>query len=214
MQPVDVYSYPRGRIRISPDRRQPAWQPHGSSERELCLAFSRWKVPLPFETCFPRRIREFYPCLYGLGERGGQATQWVAERSGISWNGGIRLAKEGILCNALPARHSRFNVTRHIPPSNSRTGDAAVLVVGLISGGTVNLSHVASHFHGPASVASNDRRRRRFFQFTSSTRTGWRVRWWRGSTYARPCGCALTAPIGSKDIRFASRSEAICIVVT
>lgn len=90
----------------------------------------------------------------------------------------------------------------------------AVLVVGLISGGTVNLSHVASHFHGPASVASNDRRRRRFFQFTSSTRTGWRVRWWRGSTYARPCGCALTAPIGSKDIRFASRSEAICIVVT
>ncbi len=90
----------------------------------------------------------------------------------------------------------------------------AVLVVGLISGSTVNLSHVASHFNGPASVASNDRPRRRFFQFARSTRTGWRVRWWRGSTYARPCGCALTAPIGSKDIRFASRSEAICIVVT
>ncbi len=32
--------------------------------------------------------------------------------------------KRGSFCNALPARHSRFNVTGHIPPSNSRTGDA------------------------------------------------------------------------------------------
>lgn len=57
-------------------------------------------------------------------------------------------------------------LSRHIPLSNSRLATLAVLVVGLISGRTVNLSHIASHFHGPASVASNYRRLQRFFQFT------------------------------------------------
>lgn len=34
----------------------------------------------------------------------------------------------------------------------------AVLVVGLVSERTATLSHIASHFHGPAGVASNCRR--------------------------------------------------------
>lgn len=176
--------------------------------------FPDGRSPWPLRPAFQGVFANFIHAFYGLGERGGQATQWVAERSGISWNGGIRLAKEGSFAmHCLPdTPASTLRATYRRVTAGPAT--PAVLVVGLISGSTVNLSHVASHFHGPASVASNDRRRRRFFQFTSSTRTGWRVRWWRGSTYARPCGCALTAPIGSKDIRFASRSEAICIVVT
>ncbi|MER9232932.1 hypothetical protein NKI56_12660 [Mesorhizobium sp. M0622] len=55
-------------------------------------------------------------------------------------------------------------LSRHIPLSNSRLATLAVLVVGLISR-TVNLSQVASYFHGPASVASNCRRLQPFFQF-------------------------------------------------
>jgi len=56
-------------------------------------------------------------------------------------------------------------LSRHLPLSNSRLETLAVVIVGLVCARTVNLSHVASQFSGPALIASNYRRLQRFFQF-------------------------------------------------
>jgi len=56
-------------------------------------------------------------------------------------------------------------LSRHLPLSNSRRETLVVLVLGLVCGRTVNLSHIAGHSPGPAQLASNYRRLQRFFQF-------------------------------------------------
>lgn len=56
-------------------------------------------------------------------------------------------------------------LSRHLALSNSRLETMVVIIVGLVNGRTVNLSHIASQFHGPAHLASNYRRLQRFFQF-------------------------------------------------
>lgn len=53
---------------------------------------------------------------------------------------------------------------RHFALRNSRLQTLAVLIVALVQGRTVNLSHVASHFPGAAQHGSNYRRLQRFFQ--------------------------------------------------
>ena len=53
---------------------------------------------------------------------------------------------------------------RHFALRNSRLETLAVLIIGLVQGRTVNLSHVASHFPGTAQHGSNYRRLQRFFQ--------------------------------------------------
>ncbi|MDX8443953.1 IS4 family transposase [Mesorhizobium australafricanum] len=53
---------------------------------------------------------------------------------------------------------------RHFALRNSRLETLAVLIVALVQGRTVNLSHVASHFPGAAQHGSNYRRLQRFFQ--------------------------------------------------
>jgi Transposase DDE domain len=49
--------------------------------------------------------------------------------------------------------------------SNDRRQTLMALIVGLISARTVNLSHLAGTFCGPAKLASNYRRLQRFFQY-------------------------------------------------
>src|SRR5262245_22573738 len=55
-------------------------------------------------------------------------------------------------------------VSRTIGLSNDRRETLAVLIQGLINARTVNLTHLAGSFHGPAKVISNYRRLQRFFQ--------------------------------------------------
>lgn len=52
----------------------------------------------------------------------------------------------------------------HLDLGNSRLETLALLVVGLINGRTVNLSHIASQISGTASIPSSYRRLQRFFQ--------------------------------------------------
>lgn len=56
-------------------------------------------------------------------------------------------------------------LSRHVPLSNRWLETLVVLVLGLVCGRTVNLSHIAGHFRGPAQLTSNYRRLQRFFQF-------------------------------------------------
>lgn len=56
-------------------------------------------------------------------------------------------------------------LTQHFRLSNDRRHTLVVLIVGLVSARTVNLSHLAGAFHGPAKLASNYRRLQRFFQY-------------------------------------------------
>lgn len=53
----------------------------------------------------------------------------------------------------------------HFDPGKTRLETLAVMIVGLVNSRTVNLSHLASQFPGPALHASNYRRLQRFFQF-------------------------------------------------
>ncbi|TPM71674.1 IS4 family transposase [Mesorhizobium sp. B2-3-3] len=55
-------------------------------------------------------------------------------------------------------------LSRHFALRNSRLETLTVLIIGLVQGRTVNLSHVASHFPGVAQHGSNYRRLQRFFQ--------------------------------------------------
>lgn len=52
----------------------------------------------------------------------------------------------------------------HLPLSKDRRDTAALLVVGMVSARTVNLSHIASERPGTVQVASTYRRLQRFFQ--------------------------------------------------
>lgn len=52
----------------------------------------------------------------------------------------------------------------HLPVSKDRRDTAALLVVGMVSARTVNLSHIASERPGTVQVASTYRRLQRFFQ--------------------------------------------------
>ena len=56
-------------------------------------------------------------------------------------------------------------LSRALGLSNDRRQTLAVLIQGLISARTVNLSHLAGTFCGPAKLASNYRRLQRFFQY-------------------------------------------------
>jgi hypothetical protein len=56
-------------------------------------------------------------------------------------------------------------LSRSIGLSNDRRQTLAVLIQGLISARTVNLSHLAGTFCGSAKLASNYRRLQRFFQY-------------------------------------------------
>ena len=56
-------------------------------------------------------------------------------------------------------------LSQHLALSNSRLETMVVIILGLVNGRTVNLSHIASQFAGPARLASNYRRLQRFFQF-------------------------------------------------
>jgi hypothetical protein len=49
--------------------------------------------------------------------------------------------------------------------SNDRLHTLVVLIQGLINARTVNLTHLAGTFHGPAKLSSNYRRLQRFFQY-------------------------------------------------
>jgi len=52
----------------------------------------------------------------------------------------------------------------HLGLNKSRIETLVVIIVGLVNGRTVNLSHIACQFPGPAKQASNYRRLQRFFQ--------------------------------------------------
>jgi hypothetical protein len=56
-------------------------------------------------------------------------------------------------------------LARHIDLSNDRRQTLAVLILGLINARTVNLTHLAGAFVGPAKLSSNYRRLQRFFQY-------------------------------------------------
>lgn len=55
-------------------------------------------------------------------------------------------------------------LARHVDLSNARRQTLAVLILGLIHARTVNLTHLAGMFCGPAKLSSNYRRLQRFFQ--------------------------------------------------
>jgi hypothetical protein len=55
----------------------------------------------------------------------------------------------------------------HLELGKSRLTTLAWLVLGLVNARTVNLSHIASQFSGPAQVSSSYRRLQRFFQYVS-----------------------------------------------
>ncbi len=55
-------------------------------------------------------------------------------------------------------------LSRHLSLNKSRIETLVVIIVGLVSARTVNLSHIACHFHGSAKHASSYRRLQRFFQ--------------------------------------------------
>ena len=59
----------------------------------------------------------------------------------------------------------RESLRPHFNLSKSRLETLSVLLIGMINGRTVNLSHIASQFPGRARHASNYRRLQRFFQF-------------------------------------------------
>lgn len=56
-------------------------------------------------------------------------------------------------------------LSRHVELSNDRRQTLAVLILGLIHARTVNLTHLAGAFCGPAKLSSNYRRLQRFFQY-------------------------------------------------
>lgn len=56
-------------------------------------------------------------------------------------------------------------LARHLNLSNDRRRTLAVLILGLIQARTVNLTHLAGAFCGPAKLSSNYRRLQRFFQY-------------------------------------------------
>lgn len=57
------------------------------------------------------------------------------------------------------------SLAAHLSLSHSRLETLGALMIGLIHSRTVNLSHIASHCHGPARHASKYRRLQRFFQY-------------------------------------------------
>ena len=56
-------------------------------------------------------------------------------------------------------------LSRHVDLSNDRRQTLVVLILGLLSARTVNLTHLAGAFCGPAKLSSNYRRLQRFFQY-------------------------------------------------
>ena len=68
----------------------------------------------------------------------------------------------------------------HFALSKPRLQTLALLVLGLVNGRTVNLSHIASRFSGTALIPSSYRRLQRFFRNCSpgwrfSVARGWRI---------------------------------------
>ncbi len=58
----------------------------------------------------------------------------------------------------------KVTLSPHVDLSKSRLETLSLLMMGLIHGRTVNLSHVASQFSGGPLIASCYRRLQRFFQ--------------------------------------------------
>lgn len=56
------------------------------------------------------------------------------------------------------------SLSAHLALSKSRLETLSTLIIGLIHGRSVNLTHIASHCRGPACYASKYRRLQRFFQ--------------------------------------------------
>jgi hypothetical protein len=56
-------------------------------------------------------------------------------------------------------------LSRHLDLSKSRVETLALLILGLVNGRTVNLSHIASQISGTALIPSSYRRLQRFFQY-------------------------------------------------
>lgn len=85
----------------------------------------------------------------------------------------------------------------HVGLSKSRLETLCLIVVGMISARTVNLSHLACERPTTALVASTYRRLQRFFQHVRLEPTG-RRRWWSGSLGSTARGISRsTAPSGS-----------------
>jgi len=53
----------------------------------------------------------------------------------------------------------------HLALGKTRLQTLACLIIGLVNGRTVNLTHIATQFSGSAQVSSNYRRLQRFFQY-------------------------------------------------
>ncbi len=56
-------------------------------------------------------------------------------------------------------------LSSHLDLGKSRLTTLSWLILGMVNGRTVNLSHIASQFSGPAQVSSSYRRLQRFFQY-------------------------------------------------
>jgi Transposase DDE domain len=94
-------------------------------------------------------------------------------------------------------------LSRDIGLSNDRRLTFCALLVGLISARTVNLSHLAGAFCGPAKLASNYRRLQRFFQYVRLD-ADWLARTLVGLLCLAPpyrlCLDRTNWKIGSKDV--------------
>lgn len=91
----------------------------------------------------------------------------------------------------------------HLGLSQSRLETLCTFVIALIQGRTVNLTHVASLFHGPACHASRYRRLQRFFQYVRLDQAVIASILVRMLNLARPKCLALDRTnwkVGSKDI--------------
>lgn len=200
MQPVDIYSYPRGRIRISPDRRQPAWQPHGSSERRALLwHFPDGRSPWPLRPAFQGGFASLIHAFMVLESMVGRLhTRWPRGRESVGMEEFVSLKRNPSQCTTCPT----LPLQRYAPHTavNRPAGDA-----GCAGCWPDQRHHGESGPHRQPFPRTGERGLKRspaatFLPVYQFDETGWRVRWWRCSTYARPCGCALTAPTGSRDI--------------
>jgi hypothetical protein len=86
----------------------------------------------------------------------------------------------------------------HVDLGKSRLETLCLIVVGMVSARTVNLSHLACERPTTALVASTYRRLQRFFRATFASAPTGRRRWWWGSSGSRVRGISRsTAPSGS-----------------
>ena len=91
----------------------------------------------------------------------------------------------------------------HVDLGKSRLQTLCLIVVGMVSARTVNLSHLACERPGTVLMASTYRRLQRFFRATSGSEQTGRRRWWWGSSVEGPWHLALDRTqwkIGMRDV--------------